>query len=149
MSSYPEKLAQVLEDFSLITTRAERQAYLIELADQFSRVKVAPTVAQPPYDEAHRVPACESDAYVWAQENPDGTLTYAFDVLNPQGLSAMAVAVVLADSVNGAPLEQVASIPSDIVFDLFGKDISMGKGQGLMGIVNRVVYEAKKRLKQA
>lgn len=145
-TQYPQKLAQVLEDFSFITTRAERQAYLIELADQFSRVKVASDIATPPYDESHRVPACESDAFVWSQENSDGTLNFYFDVLNPQGLSAMAVAVVLGDSLSGIPLAQVASVQSDIVFDLFGRDVSMGKGQGLMGIVNKVVYEAKRRL---
>lgn len=146
MPNYPEKLAETLEDFSFITTRSERQEYLIQLADQFSDVKVPADVAQQPYDEGHRVPACESDAFVWAQDNPDGTLTYYFDVLNPQGLSAMAMAVILGKGVNGAPLEQVAGLQSDIVFDFFGRDVSMGKGQGLMSIVTMVAYEAKRRL---
>jgi hypothetical protein len=43
-------------------------------------------------------------------------------------------------------LEQVAEVPTDIVFKLFGREISMGKGQGLMGIVAMVAHEAKKRL---
>lgn len=146
MSDYPPKLAELIEDFSEITDRSERQEYLIEIADRFPEVKVPPEIATQPYSEDHRVPACESEAFVWATENPDGTLKYNFDVLNPQGLSAMAMSVVLGETCSGQPLDKVATIQPDIVFTLFGKEISMGKGQGLMGIVTMVQYEAKKRL---
>lgn len=145
----PQKLSEVLEDFSFITDRNERADYLIEIADRFQQVRVTPDVATRPYDDAHKVPACESEAYVWALENGDGTLTYRFDVLNPQGLSAMAMSVILDESCSGAPLEQVAEVPTDIVLKIFGREISMGKGQGLMGIVAMVAYEAQKRLSKA
>jgi len=148
MTDYPSKLQEALEDFSFVTTRTERQEYLIQLADRFKEVKVPPDVATQPYDESHRVPACESDAFVWTLENPDGTLHYYFDVLNPQGLSAMAMALILGDTCSGAPLEQVGTLSGEIVFDFFGKDISMGKGQGLVSIVNMVAFEARRRLKK-
>lgn len=147
MTTIPAKLAETIEDFSFITTRLERQEYLIQLADRFDEVKVPDTVATRPYDENHRVPACESDAFVWAVPNDDGTLKYHFDVLNPQGLSAMAMCVILEEACSGAPLDQVTSISSEIVFDFFGKSISMGKGQGLMGITNMVVAFAKQHQK--
>ncbi len=146
MNAYPEKLQAVLEDFSFITDRNERAEYLIEIADRFASVKVSPEIATLPYDEAHRVPACESDAFVWAQPNPDGTLHFSFDVLNPQGLSAKAMSVVLGETCSGTPLEQVAALDTSIVFSLFGREISMGKGQGLMGIITMVQHEAKRRL---
>ena len=148
MTQIPEKLQQTLDDFSLITTRFDRQDYLIQLADQFADVKVTPQVAEPPYDNRHRVQECESDAYVWSTQRDDGTLQYSFDVLNPQGLSAMAMSVVLGEACNGAPLEQVAAIPGSVVLDLFGKNISMGKGQGLIGIVNMVTTMARNQLAQ-
>ncbi|MEM9951346.1 MAG: SufE family protein [Chloroflexota bacterium] len=146
MADIPAKLQETIEDFSFVTTRQERQQYLIQLADQFSDVKVPTTIAEQPYDESHRVPACESDAFVWWENNDDGTLHYHFDVLNPQGLSAMAMAVILGEACSGAPLEQVAEIDNEIVFEFFGKNISMGKGQGLMGIVNMVKAAAKQNL---
>lgn len=146
MADIPAKLQETLEDFSFMTTRQERQQYLIQLADQFKDVKVSEEVATQPYDERHRVPACESDAFVWATENEDGTLHYYFDVLNPQGLSAMAMGVILGEACSDASLEEVAAIKPEIVFDFFGKTISMGKGQGLMGIVSMVTAEAKTRL---
>lgn len=119
---------------------------LIEIADRFANVKVPALVATQPYDEANHVQFCESEAYVWAVDQPDGTLKFYFDVLNPQGLSAMAISVILDETSSGAPLEQVATIPNTIVMDLFGREISMGKGQGLMGIVAMVTHAAKKRL---
>lgn len=141
----PAKLAELLEDFSFISDRNERAAWLIDAADRFDEVRVPPEVAAPPYDEAHRVPACESDAFVWALPQESGTLQYRFDVLNPQGLSAMALAVILADCCSGAPREQVAAIPQDIVLTIFGREVSMGKGQGLMGLVSMVTYAAREQ----
>lgn len=147
MTTIPDKLAELVNDFAAITDRNERAEYLIEIADRFPNVRVPPEIAKPPYDEMHRVPACESEAFVWAVEQPDGTLKYYFDVLNPQGLSAMAMSVILDETCSGQPLERVAAVPTEIVLSLFGREISMGKGQGLMGIVTMVAGEARRRLK--
>jgi cysteine desulfuration protein SufE len=147
MADYPEKLAEVVEDFQSITDRAERTDYLIETADRFDEVRVPAEIATKPYPENHRVPACESEAFVWAVDQPDGTLKYYFDVLNPQGLSAMAMSVILDETLSGQPVEKVANVSTDIVFKIFGNEISMGKGAGLMGIVSMVQNEARKRLK--
>lgn len=146
MPDIPDKLEELLDDFASISDRTERQEYLIEIADRFPDVRVPPDIASKPYPEDHRVPACESEAFVWAKEQPDGTLKYFFDVLNPQGLSAMAMSVILDETLSGQPLEEVASISPEMVFTLFGREISMGKGQGLMSIVQMVRHEAKKRL---
>src|SRR5215213_4592350 len=146
MAEYPETLADVVDDFGSITDRHERADMLIETADRFDdSAKVPPEVAMKPYPESHKVPACESDAYVWAVDQPDGTLKFYFDVLNPQGLSAKAMSVILDETLSGQPTEEVAKVPSDIVFKIFGREVSMGKGAGLMGIVSMVQQEAKKR----
>ena len=148
MAEITEKLAEVVEDLESITDRRERADLLIEIADRFDEVKVPPSLAVKPYDERHKAPACESDAYVWAVEQPDGTLKYYFDVLNPQGLSAMAMAVILGETVSGQPLEQVVKVTDDVVFKIFGKELSMGKGAGLMGILALVRAEARRRLQK-
>ena len=146
MTDIPEKLAEVLEDFAFITDRNERAEYLIEIADRFDSVRVPEDISTRPHPEENHVKMCESDAYVWAVEQPDGTLRYYFDVLNPQGLSAMATSVILSETLNDQPLENVAQVNTDIIFKLFGKEISMGKGQGLMGIVGMVTAAAKNKL---
>jgi cysteine desulfuration protein SufE len=59
-------------------------------------------------------------------------------VENPQGISAMALAEILRGSLSGAPLEEVAAVPADVVYRIFGRELSMGKSMGLMGMVNMV-----------
>ncbi len=145
MASYPAKLQEYLDDFGFISSREERIDYLIAIADEFQPVPAS--IAAKPYDEAHRVIGCESEAFVWAIDRPDGRLDFYFDVLNPQGLSAMAMSVILHQSCSGAPLEQVAAISSEVVFTFFGKDISMGKGRGLTELTNAVIYRASQRLR--
>ena len=144
MPEYPPKLQDYLDDFGFISTRDERIDFLIAISDDFEPVPAS--VAIKPYEEAHRVIGCESEAFVWALDRPDGTLDFHFDVLNPQGLSAMAMCAILDQSCSGAPLDQVAAINGDVVFTFFGKDISMGKGRGLTEIINAVVYSANQRL---
>jgi cysteine desulfuration protein SufE len=144
MPEFPDKLNEILADFDFVTTRSERAEVLIDLADRFQ--KVPERIATPPYPEDHRVPFCESEAYVWAEDQPGDTLKFYFAVENPQGLSAMALAVILDEALSGAPLEQVAAVSPDIVLKIFGNDISMGKGQGLMGMVAMVRTAAQRYL---
>jgi cysteine desulfuration protein SufE len=59
------------------------------------------------------------------------------------------MAVILDDTLSGAPLEQVAEVPSDIVYDVFGRELSMGKSMGLMSMVGMVANLAKKRAEGA
>ena len=147
MPELPPKLQEYLDDFGFITTRDERIDYLIAIADEFAAVPE--TIASKPYDEANRVVGCESEAFVWALERGDGRLDYYFDVLNPQGLSAMAMCAILDQACSGAPLDQVAAINGDVVFTLFGKEISMGKGRGLTELINAVTYAARQRMARA
>jgi cysteine desulfuration protein SufE len=144
MPEIPERLKELLADFSFVTSRSERAELLIELADRFE--PVPSRIAVPPYPEDHRVQYCESEAYVWAEDQPGDSLKFYFAVENPQGLSAMAMAVILDETLSGAPVEQVAQVAPEIVLKIFGNDISMGKGQGLMGMVSVVQAEARRRL---
>lgn len=140
----PETLERVVQDFEF-ADRTERIDMLIEYADRFQ--EVPPEVAERPFPEDHHVQKCESDAYVWAEDLPDGTLKYYFAVENPQGISARAWSVIMDETMSGASLETVASTPCDVVFTVFGKEVSMGKGMGLMGITDMVTAYAKQKLK--
>ncbi len=136
-----EKLEELLEVFSGISDRGERAELLIELADQFR--EVPERIATRPFPESHRVQRCESEAYVWAEPQDDGGLKYHFAVENPQGISARAMAVILDEALSGASPEEAEKVPTDICFTFFGKDLSMGKGQGLMGMVTLLKGLAK------
>lgn len=132
----PTKLSEFLADFEALADRSERIEALIGISKRYRPVPA--DIASPPYSEANKVPACESQAYVWSLPDGSGNLTFHFAVLNPQGISAMALAVILEENVSGSPVSAIAQIPSDIVYGIFGQELSMGKSMGLMAMVSMV-----------
>ena len=67
---------------------------------------------------------------------------------NPQGISAKALAAILSRTLSGAPLEAVVQIPVEVVEQLFGRELSLGKSLGLAGMLLAVQREARDRMKQ-
>jgi cysteine desulfuration protein SufE len=139
-------LDEVLEMVGTVTDPADRAQLLLSFADQFR--EVPPEVATRPYDRAHQIPQCESEAYVWAVPSPDGTLRLHFAVDNPSGVSARALAAILERTLSGRPAEEVARVSPDIVERLFRQNISMGKGLGLMSMVLAVQALARRALRE-
>lgn len=141
-SRVPEPLQEILDTLELVPDRTDRIQALISMAERFE--PVPESIATRPFPEERRVKACESEAYVWALQRDDGTLKLHFAVENPQGVSAMAMAVILDQGLSGLPPEEVAKTPCDVVYEVFGRELSMGKSMGLMGMVNAVRAEAAK-----
>jgi cysteine desulfuration protein SufE len=135
-TDYPEPLQDLLDTFATLDDQAERAQVLISFSDQFK--SVPPEVATRPFDQDHLVPACESEAYVWAMLQPDGTMKLHFAVENPSGISARALATMLEKTLSGLPPSEVAKFSPEIVERLFRQNISMGKGMGLMSMVGAV-----------
>jgi cysteine desulfuration protein SufE len=136
MPQYPDRLQAILDTFDLFPDPADRTNMLLSYADQFR--EVPPEVATRPFDRSHQVPQCESDAYAWARKMPDGTLNLHFAVENPSGVSAKALAAILQRSLSGLPAAEIASVDTSIVERIFRQNISMGKGMGLMSMVEAV-----------
>ena len=76
-------------------------------------------------------------------KRPDGTLKLHFAVENPSGISARALATILDKTLSGPPAAEIAAINCDIVERIFRRNISMGKGMGLMAMVDAVRTLAK------
>jgi cysteine desulfuration protein SufE len=139
---YPTKLQQLLEMFDLFPDPADRTGMLLSYSDQFK--EVPPEIARRPFAKSHQVPQCESDAYVWGMKQPDGTLRLHFAVENPSGVSARALAAILDKTLSGLPPAEIAAVDCGIVERIFRQNISMGKGMGLMAMVEAVRTLAKK-----
>ena len=144
--SYPQKLQAVIDMFGMFDP-ADRTNMLLSYADQFK--EVPPEIASRPFAKSHQVPQCESDAYAWAMKQPDGTLKLYFAVENPSGVSAKALAAILDKSLSGLPASEVAQVDASIVEKLFRQNISMGKGMGLMSMVEAVRALAKAAQQQS
>jgi cysteine desulfuration protein SufE len=143
----PPRLQEHLELVEMLPDRADRIQYLISQADRFHAV--APEVATRPFPESHRVPQCESEVYVWATPRPDGKLDFHFAVDNPQGIAAKALAAILADSLSGQPLDAIIAVPGDVVYSLFGRELSMGKNLGLLGMLQMCQAFARRQMAAA
>ena len=132
----PAKLDALLDTFDMFSDPTDRSSMLLSYADQFR--DVPPEIATRPFDCEHRVPQCESDAYAWAVKMPDGNLKLYFAVENPSGVSAKALATILDRTLSGLPPSEIAGVSTDIVERIFRQNISMGKGIGLMSMVQAV-----------
>ncbi len=143
MSSLPEPLERKLAALDLLEDRADRIEALISIADRFR--EVPPEVARRPFPEEARVPACESEAFVWSTERPDGTMALHFAVENPQGISAKALAALLEQTLSGLPPDEVTRVSPDVVYRIFGRELSMGKSMGLTALVDMVRRHAERR----
>jgi cysteine desulfuration protein SufE len=139
----PEKLQQVVDMFQMFDPH-DRTSMLLSYADQFK--EVPPAIATRPFPKSHQVPHCESDAYAWAQKLPDGSLKLYFAVENPSGVSAKALAAILDKTLSGLPAAEIGTIDPGIVEKIFRQNISMGKGLGLMSMVQAVNALAKAAL---
>jgi cysteine desulfuration protein SufE len=140
--SLPPRLAELMEDLKLVEDRNDRLLTLVDFADRFR--EVPERIAVRPFSEANHVQRCESEAYVFTEPDGHGAVKYHFAVENPQGISAKAMAVILDETLSGEDLEAIAAVPADIVYHIFGKELSMGKGQGLMGMVELAKVLARK-----
>jgi cysteine desulfuration protein SufE len=136
------KLQALLEMFDEFPDPADRTDLLLSYADQFKEVPA--DVATRPFPEKNHIPQCESDAYIWAMKQPDSTLKLHFAVENPSGISAKALATILDKTLSGLPAAEVATVDCDIVERIFRRNISMGKGMGLMAMVDAVRTLARK-----
>lgn len=139
-----EKLDQILADFKSLPDRDLKSELLLEYAERF--VPVPERIAIRPFAEGNRVPACESEAYIWCEALSDG-LKFHFAVENPQGISAKALAAILDETLSGASASEVLQIKEEIIYELFGRGLSMGKGQGLMGMVRMIKALAANNLR--
>jgi cysteine desulfuration protein SufE len=136
MPDYPPRLQAVLDAFAGVTDPHDRTELLLDFARRFR--EVPPDVATRPFPQDHLVKHCESEAYAWAVPNPDGTLKLHFAVENPSGVSAKALAAILDKALSGLSPAEIAMVDPEIVERLFRQNISMGKGMGLMSMVEAV-----------
>jgi cysteine desulfuration protein SufE len=144
MENLPLRLQLLLDEMRDLSDREERADFLIELASRFQGVPAE--VCSRPYPEAHRVAGCESEAFVFAVPVNRDSVRFYFAVENPQGISAKALAVILDEGLSGAPLREIESVPEHIVHELFGSTVSMGKGQGLMGMIRSAKVAARESM---
>jgi hypothetical protein len=106
--SMVERGLQIDVDWSQEVTHLDSSMELLKKNyESLDRASVNyPEYYKRPFPAYNKVPACESDAYVFPVEK-NGSLEFFFAVENPQGISAKALAVILAKGlkINGGVLQ--------------------------------------------
>lgn len=132
---YPDAIQEFVDHLALLD-RTDRIQSLIDLGKSY----VAPHRPKP-YPEERRVPGCESEVFTWIGTGPQG-LSVEIAVENPQGLSAMALAELLRSGLEGLPPTEANKLDDELVYALFGRELSMGKALGLANTVRQVKAQA-------
>ena len=145
-TALPGRLRDLLDTFALVNDPVDRANLLISFADRFR--PVPSEVATPPFPKDRLVPYCESEAYVWLVRQADGTADLHFAVENPSGISAKALASILTSTLSGLTPDAIERVTPDIVEQIFRQNISMGKGMGLMAMVQAVQALARAARRQ-
>ncbi len=127
------KINQIIQEIKEIEDRETKMDYLIECAQRFK--EVPERIAKRPFNQEHLVPGCESEAYCWCEKTGTDSFKFYFAVENPQGISAKAFAVILDEGLSGCGLDEIKSVSAEIVYDIFGQNITMGRGQGLINML--------------
>jgi cysteine desulfuration protein SufE len=137
----PEPLSDLLETLAMFEDRTERIDALIAIGQRYR----LPSPDEVPRTEVRKVPGCESEVFLQTEPLGDG-LRFRFAVDNPQGVSAMALAEILDQGLSGQPLGRVLDVPDEMVYEVFGRELSMGKSLGLQNMVRMVKGEARRSL---
>ena len=140
-----KNLNALIEEIEGTEDRMLRSEILIDLAKAYAEVPAS--VASRPFPDDHKAPACQSDAFVWVEKGQNGLLTPYFAVENPQGLSAKALASVLSQNCSDLSIEEMLAIDEEVVPRIFGATISMGKGEGLKGMIRKMKLLAGRTVK--
>jgi sulfur transfer protein SufE len=141
VDSLPSELQDILALVEGTQDYEEKCDLLIEFAGSFKPCD--PNKYTYPYDKNHQVPGCESEVYLWVNKNAEGAFSFDVIVENPQGISAKALAQILIEGLRSANADAIQAIPEDTVYRIFGTSLSMGKGQGLMGMIRLLKHLVK------
>ena len=128
-----QKLHEEIEWLRQMDDQETRAEYLLELAARFTPPDPARISA--PYPEANRIPGCESGVFLFCNENSQGGTEFFYAIENPHGISAKALAVLLTENLSGANAEDFRKLNPDMVRDVFGAALSLGKDQGLRNMI--------------
>lgn len=108
----PERLAEIVEDFSFCVGR-EKLEYLLQFAQN---IPPLPEWVEEKRGDMDQVHECMTPVFMYAHEE-DGRLTYYFDVPE-ESPTVRGYAGMMHDGVKDIPPEDVLKIPNDFYLDM-------------------------------
>ncbi len=126
MSNLPNKLQEIVEDFSFCEGQ-EKLEYLLEFAESLPALPDWLAGKQNEMDEVHE---CMTPVFIYP-EKQDGKLFYHFDI-PPEAPTVRGFASVLQQGIGWTTPEQVLAVPNEFYLQMGLQDVLTG--QRLNGI---------------
>lgn len=133
-TEWPERLLEIIEDFSAAFDTSERYEMLFELAAEVDELSISE------WTPSTKVHGCQSEAHVLACLNEDGTfhLRGAADSKLVQGLIS-----ITAIALEALSLAEVATFSPTYVEDMGLKEaLSPSRANGFLNMFKKVQHEA-------
>jgi cysteine desulfuration protein SufE len=108
----PERLEEIVEDFSLCTGQ-EKLEYLLQFAENMPPLPDWVEEKKANMDQVHE---CMTPVFIYAH-NEDGRLTYYFDVPE-ESPTVRGYAAIMHEGVQDIPAEDVLKIPGEFYIDM-------------------------------
>jgi cysteine desulfuration protein SufE len=118
---FPERLAEIVEDFSLCAGR-EKLEYLLQFAENMPPLPDWVAEKKSEMDEVHE---CMTPVFIYA-DNKDGRLTYYFDVPE-ESPTVRGYAAIMHEGVQNVTPEDVLKIPNEFYIDMGLHEVITGQ----------------------
>ena len=133
MSQLPDRLQEIVEDFSYCVGR-EKLEYLLQLSESLPPL---PEWLHDKRAEMDQVHECMTPVFLHAQEK-DGQLYYYFDV-PPESPTVRGFAAILQEGISGSTAAEVAQIPDDFLYQTgLQKVLSARRTNGMLAMLSHV-----------
>ena len=138
----PPKLQEIVDDFASMS-REEKLETLLAYSESLPSI---PDRLKDQRDNMDDVPECMTPVCLLSEKQPDGGLTYYFDV-PPQSPTVRGLASILASGLNGSTPEEILSVPADFFMPMnLQEAVSQQRINGFIGVLAHMKQRAVKSL---
>ncbi|MCA9973698.1 MAG: SufE family protein [Anaerolineales bacterium] len=134
MSELPEKLAEIVADFSICQGQ-EKLEYLLQFAESL------PPAPEKYADrrDTHQVHECMSPVWIYA-EHENGGVVYHFDI-PPEAPTVRGFAAILRQGLNGLPPADIQAVPNEFYLQMGLQHVITGQRLNGMGAILRYMKQ--------
>ena len=134
----PSKLQEIVDDFAGMA-REEKVETLIAYSESLPPL---PEWLKGEREKMEPVPECMTPVFLFAEKNPDGGLTFHFDI-PPQSPTVRGLAAILASGLDGCKPDEILTAPPDFFTPMkLEEAITHQRINGFMGVLAHMKHAA-------
>jgi cysteine desulfuration protein SufE len=141
----PPKLQEIVDDFAS-ASREEKVEMLVAYSESLPDL---PAWLEEERAKMQPVPECMTPTFLFAEQQPDGSLVFHFDI-PPQSPTVRGLAAILANGLNGSQPDEILAVPSDFYLKMkLDQAITLQRLNGFLGILAHMKQAAVRAMEAA